>query len=387
MKGFAMKMIKEANFRDKNVIIRVDFNVPIDSAGKILDDNRIKAALPTIKWVLSGDARRIILISHLGRPVLRSKEKIERIIQGNSQLILKPVVKSLAKLLKAKNGDFDLIELKGSPLPVYQISEKIYLMENIRFLDGEKACDEALTKNLAKLGDIFIFDAFAVAHHAASSVSEIPKYLPSFAGLLVEKEVNHLGKLMINTPKPFVMILGGAKIEDKILVMRNLLKKIDFFLLGGVMANTFLTSRNVDLKQSVVENDRVDVAIELMEKAAKKIILPVDLVWDRGKVVDIGKITCSQYARYIEKAEMIFINGTMGLTSMGMDKFALGTQEIIRLITKNRKAVSIASGGDTVEEVNKLNLADKFTFVSTGGGATLEFLGGNKLPGLEALGE
>lgn len=380
-----MKLLKDAQVKDKNIVMRVDFNVPVSQQGDILDDNRIKATLSSIKSVINAGAKRVILISHLGRPVLRPKEKIERIIEGNSHLRLLPVAKCLASWLKVKKDDFESINLAGSPLPVYQLTDKLFLMENIRFLEGEKKCDQNLTKKLASLGDIFVFDAFAVAHHPSCSVSEIPKHLPSFAGLLVDKEVNQLEKLMINTPKPFVMILGGAKIEDKILVMKNLLKKVDFFLLGGVMANTFLASRNVDLKQSVVENDRVDVAVELMEKAAKKIILPVDLVWDRGKVVDIGKTTCGQYARYIEKAEMIFINGTMGLTSMGMDKFALGTQEIIKLITNNKKTIKVVSGGDTVAEVNKLNLAGKFTFVSTGGGATLEFLAGNKLPGLEAL--
>ncbi|EKD56190.1 MAG: hypothetical protein ACD_58C00273G0002 [uncultured bacterium] len=380
-----MKFLKDTLIKDQNILMRINFDVPLNSNGEVIDDNRIKAAILSIKNIIGNGAQRLILLSHAGRPVIRSREKLEGIISGNPQLVMKPMAKKLANWLKINSDNLELVYLDGFELPAYKISDKLFLMENLRFLEGEQKCDKDLARRLSKLGNIFIYDDFATAHHASCSVSEISKILPSYAGLLVEKEIEQLTKLMLDPPKPFIMILGGAKIQDKILVLKNLIKKVDFFLLGGIMANTFLASRNIDLAQSIVEKDRIDVADDLMHDFSKKIILPVDLVWERGKVLDIGKITVEQYSRYIEKAEMIFINGTMGLTSSGSDKFALGTHKILELVAKNKKAIKIISGGDTVAEVNKLKLADKFTFVSTGGGATLEFLAGNKLPGLEAL--
>lgn len=380
-----MRKIQDISFKDKKVVMRIDFNVPLDSQGIIVDDNRIKAALPTIKYILGGGASRLILISHLGRPVIRPKEKLANIMAGNSQLILRPVAEKLAEWLKIKDCQLIAKDWSESPLPVYRLSDKLLMMENIRFLEGEQKSDPVLSKQLAKLGDVFVFDAFAVAHHGACSVSSISHYLPSYAGFLVQKEIESLSQLMQDPPRPLVMILGGAKIDDKILMMKNLIKKVDFFLLGGVMANTFLASRNVDLKASVVERDRLEVADKLMYKYSKKIILPVDLVWDRGRVVDIGKGAVDQYARYIKKAKMIFINGTMGLTSTGMDKFVQGTSEILKLIVANCGVQTIISGGDTVGQAAKIGMANKFTYVSTGGGASLEFLAGKKLPGIRVL--
>lgn len=380
-----MKLLKDANLTGKEVLARVDFNVPLDPQGGISDETRIRAALPTIKAILNSGAEKTILISHLGRPVVRPKEKVQNIIAGNRNLTLKSVAARLAYWLKIDKKNFNLIEYNNSPLPVYKITPKLYLMENIRFLDGEGKNDPALVKTLASLGEIFIFDAFSTAHRAHASVVGLAKVLPVYAGLLLEKEIKALSILLKNPAHPLVLVLGGAKIADKILVLKNLVKKVDFVLLGGVMANTFLATRNIDMKNSVVEKDALTIADELMSRYAKKIILPVDMVWERGKIVDIGKSTMAQYAHYLGKAKMIFANGTMGLTSMGIEKFARGTKEMLAEIAKIKGAKKIICGGDTIAEVNKLKIASKFNFISTGGGATLEFLAGEKLPGLEAL--
>jgi phosphoglycerate kinase len=378
-----MRLVNKTDLKNKTVLLRVDFNLPMDQGGNIIDDNRVMEAIPTIKYILNSDIKKLILISHLGRPVIRNKEIVSRIVSGNAGLIMKPIAERLCKILKLDDKieevdiDFDL--------GLYKLSDKLFLMENIRFIDGEQKCDPVFCKKLASLGDIFVFDAFATAHHASCSVSGLSKFLPTYAGFLVKKEMEHLDKIVSKLHKPFVVVLGGAKISDKILVMKNLIKKADYFLLGGVMANTFLASRGIDMKNSIVEKDRINIAEGLMREAAKKIILPVDLIWNRDKVVDLGKETIRQFARYISKAQMIFINGTMGLTSMGMDKYAVGTREVLKLISDNSDAITIASGGDTVAEVDKAKLAGKFSYVSTGGGATLEFLAGKKLPGLEAL--
>lgn len=380
-----MKSIKDADFKNKTVILRVGFDVPLNSKGEILDNNRIKISLPTIKFLLNSGAQKIILVTHLGRPVVRPKEQISRIIEGNKNLSTSHLIPELINWLKIENKNFELIWDEKYPLPYYQLMPKLLLLENIRFLEGEIKNDQILAKKLADLGEIFVNDAFSVSHRAHASIKGIAELLPSYAGLSLFQEIKYLKKLMSGPKHPFIIILGGAKISDKILVIKNLVKKADFFLLGGVMANTFLATRNVNLKNSIVEKDRLEIAEDLINKSVKKMVLPVDLVWQRDKVVDIGKVTVGQFARYIQKAKMIFMNGTMGLTSMGIDKYSFGTYEIIRLIADNKKAIKIISGGDTVAEVNKLKLADKFTFISTGGGATLEFLAGNKLPGLEAL--
>lgn len=379
-----MKLVKDIDLKSKRVLVRVDFNVPLNPSGEITDDARIKAALPTIKHLLNSRAQRIILIAHLGRPVLRQKEKIQNIMAGNQNLSLKPVAKRLAEWLKIARKNFPLGEIDDFELPVYKLSSKLYLMENIRFLADETKNDLAFAKKLSLLGDIFVNDAFGVCHRAHASVVGITEFLPSYAGYLIQKEVENLQILTKNPLHPFVVILGGAKISDKIMVIKYLLKKVDFFLLGGVMANTFLATRNVDTKKSIVEHDRLEIAKELMDRAAKKIILPVDLIWDRERIVDIGKTTIEHYKQYINKAKVIFVNGTMGITSLGIKKFARGTEGVLKEVAQSQ-STKVVSGGDTVSEVNKLKLGSYFNFISTGGGATLEFLAGEKLPGLEAL--
>lgn len=381
-----MKSIKQANLKNKKIVLRVDFNVPINSSGKIIDDRRIVAALPTIKFLLNAKVDHIFIISHLGQPVLRPKEKMQNIIFGNSHLVLKPVVEKFIQWLKIPTQKIELTDIADSPLPGYAVNDKITVLENVRFCDGEKKNDAELARFLAILGDLYVNDGFGVLHRKDASVCAITKFVPSYYGLLVEKELKNLDKLLENPEHPFVVILGGAKTIDKMKIIQKLLSKADYFLLGGVMANTFLATRNVNVKNSVIERARLGLARELMDRAAKKIILPTDLVWDRqDRIVDIKSGTVEQYGRYIKKAKTIFFNGTMGLTSV--DRFCKGTAEILKKIAQNKDAKSIICGGDTVAEADKLGISDQFGYISTGGGATLSYLAGEKLPGLEALDE
>lgn len=379
-----MKIITQEKFKNKAVILRVNFNVPLDKFGKIEDDSRIVASLPTIKYILQSKPKALILISHLGRPVVRSKEKIETIILGNKNLTLKPIAQRLADWLKIK-GEIKLEKNSNFSLPFYRITKNLALMENIRFDSREEKNDLEFSKEIANLGDIYVNDAFGVCHREHASVVGITKYLPSYAGLLVEKEIKTLSSLLAKPAHPFVVISGGAKIKDKILAIKNIIKKTDFILLGGVMANTFMKTRGVDVKKSVFENDRLDVANELFDLAPRKFILPTDLVWDKEKIVDIGLSTANHFQKLIARAKTVFWNGTMGLTSLGLQRFKRGT-ELIASAIADSKATSVVCGGDTISEINQLGLKNKITFISTGGGASLEFLAGEKLPGIEALG-
>jgi phosphoglycerate kinase len=381
-----MKYLKNLpinDLKDKNVVVRVDFNVPISQNGEIKDDSRIKASLKTIKFLLQSNAKEIILISHLGRPVVRPKEKIENIVRGNQKLVLEPAAEKLSEWLKIKTAPERFI-LKKINYPAYRISPKIIMLENIRFDWREEKNNDVFSKELATLGDIFVNDAFAVCHRTHSSVVGITKFLPSYAGYLIEKEMINLDKLLIEPEKPFVLVLGGAKVYDKMMVIKNILKKVDFILLGGVMLNTFMATRGIDIKRSIVEKDRLELADKLFRKAPKKFIFPTSLVWDKGKIVDVDPKAVETWKRYFDKAKTIFWNGTMGLTSMGINKYTFGTQKVAKIIAGS-EAVKVVSGGDTISEVAKLKLESKFDFVSTGGGATLEYMAGNKLPGLEVL--
>lgn len=381
-----MKYIKDLptkDLKDKKVVVRVDFNVPISPKGEIEDDSRIKASLKTIKFLLQSGVKEITLISHLGRPVVRPKEKIENIASGNQKLILAPVAEKLAEWLKIKSNPEKII-IKKINYPAYRISPKIIMMENIRFDWREEKNSEVLSRELASLGNIFVNDAFAVCHRAHSSVVGISKFLPSYAGFLIEREVNNLDKLLAEPEKPFVLILGGAKVYDKMMVIKNILKKVDYILLGGVMANTFMATRGIDVKRSIVEKERLELADKLFRRSPKKFIFPTSLVWDKGKIVDVDPKAVEAWKRYFDKAKTIFWNGTMGLTSMGINKYSFGTQKVAKLVAES-KATKVVSGGDTIAEVAKLKMESKFDFVSTGGGATLEYLAGEKLPGLEAL--
>jgi len=378
-----LKDLPSNELRDKKLIIRVDFNVPVNQDGTVEDDSRIKASLATIKSAIQSKAEKIYLISHLGRPVIRSKERIETICLGNANLTLAHVAKKLAEWLDIKSEPAKIM-LDDINFPAYEINEQIIMLENIRFDEREEKNDDEFAKELASLGDIFVNDAFAVCHRTHASVVGITKYLPSYAGYLIEKEIRNLDKLITEPERPFVLVMGGAKVLDKMMVLKNLIKKVDYILLGGVMANTFMTTRGIDVKKSLIERDRLELADKLFRRAPKKFIFPTTLIWNMGKIVDVDPSTIDSWKRYFDKAKTIFWNGTMGLTSMSVHNFSQGTREMAKLITES-KATKIVAGGDTIAEVAKLKLESKFDFVSTGGGATLEYLAGNKLPGLEAL--
>lgn len=379
-----MQSIKKANIKDKTILLRVDFNVTLDPNGKIIDDIKIASTLPTINYLLKNNAKKIIIVSHFGRPILKGATSIEQVMSGNRGLKLAPIAKNLAEHLgmklepTIKNSDFFL--------PSYKISDQIYLMENIRFAAGEEKNDILFSKQLSKLADVYVDDAFGNAHRAHASMVGVTKYLPSYAGLLMEKEVSTLGELLKKPPKPFVLIMGGAKTSEKIQTLKKLVKKANKILLGGVMANTFLAGRDINMKYSTVDEENIDLANELYTSSAGKFYLPTDLVWKNGNIaVDIGKGTVEQFKKIIATAKTIFWNGTMGLTSMGNYKYSLGTREIIQAIADSPATEKIICGGDTIAEVEKMKMTKRMTFISTGGGAALDFLAGKKLPAIEAL--
>jgi len=376
-----MKLLTDAQIKGKSIILRVDFNVPVDLKGNILDDSRIRAALKTIKYILKKLPKKLILITHFGRPVMRAHEKLDLIIKGNQLLTLSKVVKECAKIINYKT---EIEKIQINNFPAYKISDVIYMIENIRFFDGEEKNDIDFSKKLANLGDIYVNDAFSVCHRGHASLVGIPQFLPSYAGFQLETEIENLSSLLKKPAHPLVLILGGAKIIDKILILKNLIKKVDFVLLGGVMANTFLKTRNIDIKNSVYEPERLRLAADLFDSSSKKFILPVDIVWDNDKIVDIGPSTVLQYQKIIAKAKTIFWNGTLGFTSSGREKFRKGTLSIADAVSKS-SGTSIVCGGDTLGEISRAKLISKMTFVSTGGGAALKFLAGEKMPGIEAL--
>ncbi len=380
-----MNTIKKVDLKDKIVLLRTDYNVTIDVHGKIIDDIRVKATLPTLKYLMK-HAKKIIIVGHLGRPIIQAKASMQRIIAGNQGIILKPVANDLAKRLKIDFCDKDA-QFDDFVLPFYKLNDKIWLMENIRFCPEEEANDDSFAKTLANLADVYVDDAFGNIHRAHASMVGVTKYLPSYAGLLLTREIETLSMLMKKPPKPFVLISGGAKVSEKILTLEKLVKKADKILLGGIMANTFLASRDIDMKKSAVEKDSIEKASELYALAAKKFYLPNDLIWRSFAAVDIGKTTIRQFEQIIAKAETVFWNGTMGLTSVGNFKYAHGTHAIIKAVANSQAKNKIICGGDTIAEVSKMKLINKMTFVSTGGGAALSFLAGDVLPGIEALEE
>lgn len=379
-----IKDIKKINIKDKKIILRVDFNLTFDVNGKIIDDIRMRYALPTIKYLIEKKAKKIIIVSHLGRPIIRPNANIDQIIKGNQNLTLLKIAKNLAKLLNIRSkilykkfNDFNL--------PYYQINDQIIMLENIRFVKEEEQNDLNFAKKLAQMGDLYINDAFGASHRSHASVVAITKYIPSYAGFLMQKEIDNLSQLITKPEKPFILILGGAKVTEKIKVLKKLLRKSSKILLGGVMANTFLASKNINLKNSKIDYKSISLAKEIYHASPNKFYLPTDLIWRNDIAVDIGKTTIEQYRKIIDKGKTVFWNGTMGLTSMGNFKYSLGTRSIIESIAENKSANKIVCGGDTIAEVSKINMEDKFNYISTGGGAALEFLSGKKLPAIEAL--
>jgi len=385
--------LKDIELKDKTVLVRADFNVPQDENLNITDDTRIRATLPTIKFILQNNAKKIILMSHLGRP---SGEVV-------AKYSLKPVALRLAELLgipvKFLNdcvGDSIKKEIGTS-------KEKVILLENLRFHPEEEANDAGFAKALGSLADIFVNDAFGTAHRAHASTEGVAHYLKSVAGFLLEKEIRYLGSAVQNPQRPFMVILGGAKVSDKIGVIENLLPKCDAILIAGGMAYTFLKAQGKSIGNSKLEKDKLDLAKSILDKAKalkKEILLPIDhLVVDNidpkaktvivgenipdGKIaVDIGPKTVALFKEKLKPAKTIVWNGPLGIFEM--DAFSRGTQEIAKFLTK-LKATTIIGGGDTAAAVAKFKLEDKMTHISTGGGASLEFLEGKTLPGIAAL--
>jgi len=388
------KTVRDINVAGKRVLVRVDFNVPLDKkTSEISDDTRIKAALPTIKYLIEHKAR-VILCSHLGRP------------KGETPgLSLKSVAVRLAKLLgKPVQTTEDCVGPKAEAAVATLKYGDVLLLENLRFHDEEEKNDPAFAKSLASLADLYVNDAFGTAHRAHASTAGVTKYLPAVAGFLMEKELEYLGKALADPKRPFTMIVGGAKVSDKITMLENILPKVDALVIGGGMANTFLKAQGYDVGKSKVENEQVDFAKGLMAKAKEKGVhlllpidavaaerfeaespsqtVPVDKVPKDWQMLDIGPETVKSFSEEISKSHTVVWNGPVGVFEF--PAFAKGTRSIAALLAK-LDATTIIGGGDTAAAVEQQGLADKMTHVSTGGGASLEFLEGKTLPGVAAL--
>ncbi|MFH1259085.1 MAG: phosphoglycerate kinase [Elusimicrobiota bacterium] len=394
------KTIKDLNLAGKRVLVRVDYNVPLDENGNITDNNRIAASLPTIKYLLEKKAK-IILLSHLGRPKGQSQEKYS----------LKPVVKTLSGLLgREVKMAADCIGPEVKKLVNGLVAGDVLLLENLRFHSEEEKNDPQFSKTLAELGEVFVQDAFGTVHRAHASTEGITKYFSPEtmgAGLLLEKEINYLSQALEKAARPFLAILGGAKVSDKIGVIENLISKVDILIIGGAMAYTFLKAHGVTVGKSLVEEDKVELARQLWKKAEAarvKIVLPLDhLIVEKidpqaqsketedadipdGWIgVDIGPLTIDRCRPFILTAKTIIWNGPLGIFEM--EKFAQGTLQVAKLLAEatGKGALSIIGGGDSVAAVKKAGVAEQISHISTGGGASLEFLEGKSLPGLAAL--
>lgn len=388
------KTVRDLDVAGKKVLVRVDFNVPLNDKGEITDDTRITASLPTIQYLLEQKAA-VILMAHLGRPKGQVKP----------ELSLAPVAKHLGKLLGKKilfapDCVGEAAQAAASKLK----PGHILLLENLRFHKEEEKNDMDFAEKLASLADLYVNDGFGVSHRAHASVEGVTHFLPAAAGFLLEKEIQYVGQAVTNPLHPFVAIIGGAKVSDKIGVISNLLDKVDTLLIGGGMANTFLAAQGYKMGKSLVEEDKLDLAKELLAKAKKNkvnMLLPTDLVMAAAfapdaehvtekvknlnqayMALDIGAETSKAYAEALADAKMIVWNGPMGVFEM--DAFCKGTEAVAKAIAKSR-ATSIVGGGDSVAAIEKLGLAKRITHISTGGGASLEYLEGKVLPGVAAL--
>lgn len=388
------KTVCDLDVAGKKVLVRVDFNVPLNDKGEITDDTRITASLPTIQYLLEQKAA-VILMAHLGRPKGQVKP----------ELSLAPVAKHLGKLLGKKilfapDCVGEAAQAAASKLK----PGHILLLENLRFHKEEEKNDMEFAEKLASLADLYVNDGFGVSHRAHASVEGVTHFLPAAAGFLLEKEIQYVGQAVTNPLHPFVAIIGGAKVSDKIGVISNLLDKVDTLLIGGGMANTFLAAQGYKMGKSLVEEDKLDLAKELLAKAKKNkvnMLLPTDLVMAAAfapdaehvtekvknlnqayMALDIGAETSKAYAEALADAKMIVWNGPMGVFEM--DAFCKGTEAVAKAVAKSR-ATSIVGGGDSVAAIEKLGLAKRITHISTGGGASLEYLEGKVLPGVAAL--
>ncbi len=388
------KTVRDIDVKNKKVLVRCDFNVPYDENRVITDNRRIVAALPTIKYLLENNAS-VILCSHLGRPKGEVKPEFS----------LNIVADELSRLLgqEVKLAG-DVVGESAQKLASEMKNGEVILLENVRYEPGEEKNDPELSKKFASLAELYVNDAFGTAHRAHSSTTGVADFLPAVSGFLIEKELKFLGESLENPERPFMAILGGRKVSDKIGVIESLLEKVDVLMIGGAMAYTFFKSMGYTVGNSICEDDKVDLARSLMEKAKEKgvkFMLPVDTKVGKefkpdteSKVVkyteipdgwegfDIGTETIALYSEELKKAKTVIWNGPVGLFEF--DQFAVGTNSIARALA-DVDAVKIIGGGDSAAAVEKAGLAEKFTHISTGGGASLEFLEGKKLPGIEAL--
>jgi phosphoglycerate kinase len=384
------KTVRDIEVEGKRVLVRVDFNVPL-AEGRVTDDTRIRAALPTLDYLLEHGAK-VILMSHLGRPKGRAVDdlRLDPVSDRLAELLGRPVV----KLHDCVGPDVETTVARMQP-------GDVVLLENTRFHPEETSNDPVFARKLASLADVFVNDAFGAAHRAHASTVGVAKYLPSVAGLLMEKEITFLSQALTAPEHPFVAILGGAKISDKIGVIDNLLTKVDALLIGGGIANTFLKAQGYEMGQSLVEDDSLNVARKILERAGERLVLPVDVVvadqfdaeanskvvpvdqvpqdW---RVLDIGPETVELFKQKLAGAKTVIWNGPMGVFEF--PQFAAGTEAIARILAESG-ATTIIGGGDSAAAVEQAGLADKMTHVSTGGGAALEFLEGKELPGVAAL--
>ena len=369
------KTIKDIDLKNKKVFVRCDFNVPLDEEGNITDNRRIVGALPTIKYLLEQNCK-IVLCSHLGRPKG----------EFNKKYSLLPVQKELSKLSNMQEGG-------------------IVLLENVRFDAREEKNDETFSKELASMAEIFVNDAFGTAHRAHSSTAGIAQFLPAVSGFLIEKELNFLGSALENPKRSFVAILGGSNVSDKIGVIDRLLEKVDTLMIGGGMAYTFIKSMGYNVGNSLCEEDKLDLAQSLMKKAEEKgvkLVLPVDNVIadeiskeanvktinsdeipDGWEGLDIGPRTIETFENELQNAKTVLWNGPVGYSEL--EKFANGTKSIAETLANLDDCITVVGGGDSAAAIEKMGLADKFSHISTGGGASLEFIEGKKLPGIECL--
>lgn len=389
------KTVRDIDLKNKKVFLRCDFNVPMDENKNITDNRRIVSSIPTIKYLLDNNCA-VILASHLGRP----KGEV------NPDFSLAPVAKELSKqlgkeVIMAKDVIGEDAKTKAANLK----NGEVMLLENVRFHKEETDNDETFAKELASMAEVYVNDAFGAAHRAHASTAGIAKFLPAVAGFLIEKELKVLGDTINNPKRPFAAILGGAKVSDKIGVIDSLLDKVDTLMVGGGMAYTFFKAQGYGVGNSLCEPDKVDLALAAMKKAEEKgvkFILPVDtkvgkefkpdtesktVAWteipDDWEGFDIGEKTIKMFIENLQGAKTVIWNGPVGLSEF--DQFAIGTNSIAKALAELKDATTIIGGGDSAAAVEKSGLADKMTHISTGGGASLEFLQGKKLPGIECL--
>ena len=389
------KTIRDIDLKDKKVLVRCDFNVPLDENFNITDNRRIVGALPTIKYLLDNNCK-VILCSHLGRPKGEVKKEFS----------LAPVQKELSRLLgiEVKLAD-DIIGESAKNLTENMKNGEVVLLENVRFDAREEANDREFAKELASMAEVYVNDAFGTAHRAHSSTAGVAEFLPAVAGFLMEKEINFLGTTLENPERPFVAILGGKKVSDKIGVIDSLLEKVDTLMIGGGMAYTFVKAMGGKIGNSICEDDKLELALSLLEKAKQKgvkLMLPVDTrtgkefdkntesgiakineIPDGWQGFDIGDETIKLYEDELAKAKTVVWNGPLG--AFELDQFAVGTNSIAKFLGNLEGVTTIIGGGDSAAAIEKLGISDKFTHISTGGGASLEFLEGKKLPGVECL--